>query len=525
MGIIQEVLRPLMSGKEAEVYLVLSGGEERVAKVYKEAQNRSFRQRAEYTEGRAVRNSRDQRAMSKRTKYGRSQDEAAWRSTEVDMIYRLRNAGVRVPTPHHFIDGVLIMELVKDAEGNPAPRLGELALDRNEALAVFDRLIVEAIRMLSAGVVHGDLSEFNVLMGADGPVVIDFPQSVDASSNQNARKLLLRDIDNLHRFVSRCVPGWQARPLAHEMWELYKRNQLFADTRLNGRYRQSEQRANTDSVVALIADADRDERRRREARGLGMRGTNAPSVPKPNASATPTEDAMAATSSTGFRPRRVEVLIAPPSPRGGPRTERAEPRTEEVMFDATRQGGGQRTNAWARPNQGQRTQPQQSGMRTQPQQGGQGGMRTQPQQGGMRTQPQQSGMRTQPQQSGMRTQPQQSGMRTQPQQNAMPPAANPNAQHGPSNRNPQHDPFRRDASRVPSTHNAPRPHSDHAAPRSMDRASHANSNHGHAGNPPRPEAVTAQANASGVGTPAGENGATGQSRRRRRKRRGPGSPT
>ncbi len=285
-GIIDEVVRPLMSGKEAEVFLVRAGGELRVAKVYKEAQNRSFKNRAEYTEGRKVRNSRDQRAMSKRSSHGRAQDEAAWRSTEVDMIYRLRGAGVRVPTPYHFIDGVLIMELITDAEGSPAPRLAEVSLSPDEAVQVFDRLLAEVIRMLCAGVVHCDLSDFNVLLGADGPVVIDFPQSVDASSNQNARKLLLRDVDNLQRFLSRFVPSRRPRPYAQEMWELYSCSQLTPETRLTGRYRPSERRADTESVLELIGDANFDERKRRENLGLSMRGVtpaprNAPaSIPQ-----------------------------------------------------------------------------------------------------------------------------------------------------------------------------------------------------------------------------------------------------
>src|SRR6185295_12797315 len=161
-GIIEEVLRPLMSGKEAQVYLVVAGGKYAVAKIYKEAQNRTFKHRAEYTEGRKVRNSRDQRAIGKRSKHGRQQDEAAWRSTEVDMIHRLHAAGVRVPVPYHFVDGVLVMELILDADGNPAPRLGDVGLDRDAAVAIYDRLVREVVKMLCAGVVHCDLSEFNV---------------------------------------------------------------------------------------------------------------------------------------------------------------------------------------------------------------------------------------------------------------------------------------------------------------------------------------------------------------------------
>ena len=250
-GLIEGVVRPLMSGKEAEVFLVTSGGELRVAKVYKEAHNRTFKNRAEYTEGRKTRNSRDQRAIEKRSRHGRAQDEAAWRSTEVDMIYRLRDAGVRVPTPHHYIDGVLVMELVTDAEGNPAPRLAEVSLDAEEARRIFDRLLSEVVRMLCAGVVHGDLSDFNVLMSTDGPVVIDFPQSVDAASNQNARKLLLRDVDNLKRVLSRFAPEQRPGPYAEEMWDLYSTSSLTHDTRLTGRHRPSERKANTAAVLDL----------------------------------------------------------------------------------------------------------------------------------------------------------------------------------------------------------------------------------------------------------------------------------
>src|SRR5882757_5757107 len=277
-GIIEEVLRPLMSGKEAQVFLVRSGGELRVAKVYKQAQDRTFKHRAEYTEGRTVRNSRDQRAMNKRTRHGRAQDETAWRSAEVDMIYRLRAAGVRVPVPHHFVDGVLIMELVADAEGNPAPRLGDVRLEPDAARKIFEHLLAEVIRMLSAGVVHGDLSDFNVLMGRDGPVIIDFPQAVNAAGNQNARKMLLRDVDNLHHFVTPYFPGRQAPPYAQEMWRLYERGELTADTKLRGRFRASEKQASTDDVVLLIADAEQDERRRREKLGLSLRGTSGPRV-------------------------------------------------------------------------------------------------------------------------------------------------------------------------------------------------------------------------------------------------------
>ncbi|MGA3120804.1 MAG: PA4780 family RIO1-like protein kinase [Polyangiaceae bacterium] len=269
-GILERVVRPLMSGKEAQVYVVVSGGQHCVAKVYKEAQNRTFKHRAEYTEGRKVRNSRDQRAIEKRSKHGRAQDEAAWRSTEVDMIYRLHAAGVRVPVPRHFIDGVLIMDLIADADGNPAPRLADLVFDSDGAKAMYERLLREVMRMLCAGIVHGDLSDFNVLVGADGPVLIDFPQSVDTAHNANARKLLVRDVDNLHRFLSRFVPHARRLPYAEEMWELFEQNAITPDTRLAGRYRSSGRRANTGAVLELIRDANHDERKRRES--LGLRG-------------------------------------------------------------------------------------------------------------------------------------------------------------------------------------------------------------------------------------------------------------
>jgi RIO kinase 1 len=267
-GIVDDVLRPLMSGKEAQVYLVRSERELRVAKVYKEARDRSFKQRAEYTEGRNMRSSRDQRAISKRTRHGRAKDEAAWRSAEVDMIYRLRAAGVRVPVPHHFVDGVLIMELITDGDGNPAPRLGDMSLDAARATVVFEQVLAEVVRMLAAGVVHGDLSDFNVLMGTDGPVIIDLPQAVDASSNQNARRLLLRDVDNLHRFIAEYVPGRQPPPFAQEMWQLYERGELTPDAKLHGAYRAPATQAGTADVLGLIADAGHDERRRRELLGI-----------------------------------------------------------------------------------------------------------------------------------------------------------------------------------------------------------------------------------------------------------------
>jgi RIO kinase 1 len=286
-GIVEEVLRPLMSGKEAQIYLVRSGGQLRVAKIYKDAQQRSFKQRAEYTEGRTTRNTRDRRAMAKHSRHGKAQDEAAWRSAEVNAIYRLSEAGVRVPTPFHFIDGVLIMELVVDHEGQPAPRLGDVVYAPEVARRIFDMLLAAVVRMLCAGVVHGDLSEFNVLMAADGPVVIDFPQAVDPASNTSARKLLIRDVDNLHRFMSRYVRGYRALPYAQEMWELYQQNLLTPETVLRGRVSAVQRPTNTADVLALIGDAEREQRRKTAgpgrgpgpggARGPGAAGARGPS--------------------------------------------------------------------------------------------------------------------------------------------------------------------------------------------------------------------------------------------------------
>jgi RIO kinase 1 len=306
LGIIEEVVRPLMSGKEAQVYLVVASGEQRVAKIYKEAQNRTFKHRAEYTEGRKTRNTRDQRAIGKRTAHGRAQDEAAWRSTEVDTIFHLQRAGVRVPVPYTFIDGVLIMELITDADGDPAPRLGDVALSAEAATAIYDRLLREVVRMLCAGVVHGDLSDFNVLMAADGPVLIDFPQSVDPAHNPNARKLLLRDVNNLHDFVGRFVRHQPRLPFAEEMWELYQANGLTPDTPLSGRYRASTRTADVGSVLSLIDEANRDERRRREFLGIK-------SIPA-SLSAPPVADSRP----RGHADSRPRGPAGPPRGHGGP---------------------------------------------------------------------------------------------------------------------------------------------------------------------------------------------------------------
>ncbi|HIF94279.1 MAG TPA: hypothetical protein EYQ60_14325 [Myxococcales bacterium] len=262
-GIIQEVVRHLMSGKEAQVYIVLAGGEACVAKVYKEANQRTFKHRSDYTEGRRTRNTRDQRAMSKRSQHGRKKDEDAWRTTEVEMIYRLRNAGVRVPEPINFVEGVLVMELVKDRAGDAAPRLGDLTFSPSEAREIYHKLIREVVRMLCAGVIHGDLSVFNVLMSDQGPVVIDFPQSVEPTHNPNSQKLLLRDVENLHSFLARFAPDEPVLPYGEEIWSLFQANRLAPDTELTGRYEAPNAKADTEEVMALIEDASRDNQMRR----------------------------------------------------------------------------------------------------------------------------------------------------------------------------------------------------------------------------------------------------------------------
>jgi RIO kinase 1 len=237
--------------------------------------------------------------MNKGTKYGKSKDEEAWKSTEVDMIYRLHAAGVRVPMPHTFIDGVLVMQLVIDGEGNPAPRLGELEFSPKEATEIFQILIREVQLMLCAGVVHGDLSEFNVLLSEDGPVVIDFPQAVNAAGNLNARSLLRRDVGNLQRFLARWAPETRRQPYAEELWELYESNQLERDTKLTGRVKRSSAPVDTSEVLSLIADANRDEAERRQRAGQATLGVE----------------------SEAARPlaRRREVIVSKPPQRTGPR--------------------------------------------------------------------------------------------------------------------------------------------------------------------------------------------------------------
>ena len=258
-GLIDTVVRQLMSGKEAMVFVVRCGDETRCAKIYKEATQRSFRQAVDYTENRKVKNSRQARAMAKGTKFGRQAQEAAWQSAEVDALYRLADAGVRVPKPYNFHDGVLLMELVTDEHGDAAPRLNDVALSPEQARTHHAALLVEVVRMLCAGVVHGDLSEFNILLAADGPVIIDLPQAVDAAGNNHAQRMLLRDVDNLRDFFGRFAPELLATRYGPEMWDLYQRGLLHPETVLSGHFARKTGPVDVGHVLREIDDARAEE--------------------------------------------------------------------------------------------------------------------------------------------------------------------------------------------------------------------------------------------------------------------------
>jgi len=262
-GLIDTVVRQLMSGKEATVFVVRCGDETLCAKVYKEAMNRSFRQAVDYTENRKVKNSRQARAMAKGTRYGQAAQEAAWQSAEVDALYRLAGAGVRVPRPRNFHEGVLLMELVVDENGDAAPRLNDVAFTPPEATLHHAALIKEVVRMLCAGVVHGDLSEFNILLGADGPVIIDLPQAVDAAGNNHAMRMLLRDVSNLSSYFGRFSPDLLSTQYGPEIWDLYSRGLLGPESTLTGRFVPTAAAVDVGSVMREIDDARAEEVARR----------------------------------------------------------------------------------------------------------------------------------------------------------------------------------------------------------------------------------------------------------------------
>ena len=262
-GVIDEVLRSLKSGKEATVYVVRSGERLLCAKVYRDMGQRSFQKRAQYQEGRKVRGSRQTRAMSKSTRFGKKEQESAWKNAEVDALYQLVAVDVRVPKPYGYFSDVLLMEMVTDADGDPAPRLGEVDLSRETALEFHAFLIRQVVRMLAIGLIHGDLSEFNVLVGRDGPVIIDLPQVVNAAGNNGALAMLERDVNNLRGTLGRFAPELLTTEYALEMWSLFEKGELHADTALTGVFETDTSAVDADGVLEVIDDA-REEAIRRE---------------------------------------------------------------------------------------------------------------------------------------------------------------------------------------------------------------------------------------------------------------------
>ena len=261
-GLIDEVLMQLMSGKEAQVYIVRCGDDTRCAKVFKEAKQRSFKQAVQYQEGRKERNSRRARAMAKKTRYGQKEQEQAWLTAEVDALYRLAAAEVRVPKPYGFVDGVLLMEMITDAEGDVAPRLDDVTLTEEQALRYHAKVIQDVVRMLCAGLIHGDLSEFNVLVDADGPVIIDLPQAVDAAGNNSAAAMLERDVNNMRAYFGRFAPELLATHYGKEMWALYEAGKLHPDSQLPGHFEFDDHIANVDELMEVIDDVKEEEAER-----------------------------------------------------------------------------------------------------------------------------------------------------------------------------------------------------------------------------------------------------------------------
>ena len=265
-GLIDEVLRPLMSGKEATVYVVRCGEEVRCAKVYKDVAQRSFKQAVQYQEGRKVRNSRRQRAMDKGSRFGRDEQEREWHGAEVDALYRLAAAGVRVPRAYGCFDGVLLMELMTDGHGEVAPRLNDVDVTREDAVRHHGVVMDAVRRMLCIGLVHGDLSEFNVLVDERGPIIIDLPQAVDAAGNNHAKDMLRRDVGNMTRYYARYAPELADTRYAEEMWALYEAGELGVDVPLTGEFDLAEEDVDVDAVLEHIDAAREEERERQERR-------------------------------------------------------------------------------------------------------------------------------------------------------------------------------------------------------------------------------------------------------------------
>ena len=263
-GLIDEVISRLMSGKEADVYVVRCGSEIRCAKVYKEAAKRGFKQAVKYTEGRKSRNSRRSRAMDKGSKFGREQQEQTWHNAEVDALRKLADAGVRVPQPYTCIDGVLIMELVTDSEGLVAPRLSDVSMSAEEAIEGHGAVMRFVVQMLCAGLVHGDLSEFNILVDEEGPVIIDLPQAVDAAANNNAEVMLERDVNKISHYYGQFAPQLLQTNYAKEIWKLYEDGDLLADSKLTGLFAENTRAADVDGVLKVIESAIEEEKDRQE---------------------------------------------------------------------------------------------------------------------------------------------------------------------------------------------------------------------------------------------------------------------
>ena len=263
-GLVDEVVRPLMSVKEAKVYVVRCGDEIRCAKVYKEADKRSFKQAVVYQEGRKVRNSRRQRAMEKGSKFGRKQLEESWHNTEVDALYKLSRAGVRVPQPYGCFDGVLLMELIIGEDGGVAPRLNDVAFTEEQALEDHAIVMHYVMCVLNAGLVHGDLSEFNVLVDAEGPVIIDLPQVVDAAGNNHAKSMLERDVNNMTNYYGQYAPQLLGTQYAKEIWALYEAGELDPEHELTGHFEESTETADVDAVLKEVFAAMEEEQERQE---------------------------------------------------------------------------------------------------------------------------------------------------------------------------------------------------------------------------------------------------------------------
>ncbi|NIC04905.1 PA4780 family RIO1-like protein kinase [Billgrantia bachuensis] len=268
-GLIEAVESQLMSGKEAQVYVVRSHGERRCAKVFKEAKQRSFKQAVQYQEGRRERNSRRSRAMAKKTRYGQKEQEQAWLNAEVDALYRLAAADVRVPQPYGFIDGVLLMEMISDAEGLTAPRLDDVTLSPEQAREYYAKVIRDVVKMLCAGLIHGDLSEFNVLLAADGPVIIDLPQAVDAAGNNSAEMMFERDVDNMRRYFGRFAPELLSTDYGKEIWALYETGELHPESQLTGCFEHDTSAVDVNELMTVIDDVREEEAYRQGARNRG----------------------------------------------------------------------------------------------------------------------------------------------------------------------------------------------------------------------------------------------------------------